>query len=902
MSEAQTLTGEGWQLRYQTGRGLELRVLGAVVSRGSSAQIAAPDWRQGFYSSNDKSVKVESIENGIRLTHPLPAEQGMLVETIRKRDDRALEWHIEARWEGEEPAILEWSLSYVNLFSVMGASLHGEGDLAMNALTPETRELENGVLFRGSALRAQGRLGQLEWIWKSDGSFVALDGRALKDRWWASTPSLWIGVTDRRLTRSQTLTLKAELQIIPKTLPTPASPVTAQTSLQTRNDWRLPESKPPVLIPKPQVVRWQTGHFQLTPQTPLLYESAIYRPAAAALQRMVQQRYGWNLLLKEDAQPREGAIFFGGSPERQRTLPVPDQPEAYCLQVTSDKIQVVGRRPVGAFYGAQTLLQLLQPEEGLRARAVIITDYPHMAFRGVHFFGGNQTDFQERLIRDALPHFKLNHLVFECSYTQWETNPQMWVDFSMPKPVLKNLVQAARDNFLEPIPLIEAFGHGHWMFRNGANLNLAEDPETPWAYCPRKRASYDFIFGVFDEAIEIFQPKYFHIGHDEVTMRGRMPHCSQCQGTPFAQLFVEETRRLHTFLRSRQMDRVMMWSDMLLAKGEANDGGATAKNPEEAAFKRNALPKSLIQFDWHYTPAAPEGYISLNTLKNAGFDRIVATTWFNPENIYSFAQAARTQRIWGLLQSTWAGYNVTEQTLNSGLHQFAAYVLAAEYAWNSGSPPPQDLPYDYEEAFVNAYQPELIPLQAQAGFTVDLRKAYNTALSDTDGSQWSGSGANSDLQAFPTGDARLRGVRFQLAESNAQPSALMLVSPLAPKENLPNTIKIPLDRKSSELCLLHCTGWGANQNAEIARMTVRYADGSEEALTMLYGVHLRAWDDPGMAFRAPVAWSGQTQAGKPVRVRMMSWKNPHPNKAIREIEIKAMDPAAGYTLIGLSGQ
>lgn len=907
MAQNETIQGTGWQVRYRSGQGIEWRVMEVPLSRGSSVQIASPDWKKGFYSSNGKRVPITPIENGFRMQHPIYPELGEVVETIRKPDEQTLEWTLETVWRGEEPAIIEWAAGYWNAYPFTGAKLRGEGLLALNQLSTHDAPLPNDLLFQGMALNLQTRVGNIQIRYDGDGTLTVLDGRKNPARGWSSeTPSLWMGVLGMPLERNKPLSMRITFTLQPK--PARIQPVSAKLtpSLREVDNWQEPVTRAPQLIPKPQVIHWADDVFTLTPRTRLVIESEAYRPAANSFLREIETRYVWKLSIHRRQSPSEGHIFFGGSRQLQRSLPVPDRNEAYCLQVTSQGVQVIGQNPAGTYYGAQTLCQLLQAiPGGLQLPAVTVIDYPHMAFRSVHLLGGVEPTFHERLIRDVLSHFKLNHLVFECEYTQWETNPKMWVDFSMPKPVVKQLVELARSLYIEPVPLIESLGHGHWIFKNGANQEIAEDPETPWAYCPRRKASYEFIFNVYDEALELFKPKYFHIGHDEVTMRGRFPYCPKCKDSTVAELFVEDTRRLHTFLRSRGVERLMMWSDMLLAPGEANDGGATAHNAEQAAFKRAALPKDIIQCDWHYTPAQPEGYISLNVLKQAGFNDLIATTWYNPDNIYSFSQAARSQRLTGLLQSTWAGFNLTEATLNSALRQFTAYILAAEYAWNNASPPPEELTYRAETAFIERFFPERLSLTPQKGFVVDLRSSYNVSLADNDeGTEWTGYGTDHDLKSVPVGEARLNGILFQLADSTDQPSALMLAGNLNPSAivNYPKSVTIPFGRKAEQLIFLHCTGWQIEQNKEVGQYAIRYADGTTETVPLLYGVHIRAWDDEGMAVRTRIAWEGRTSAGRHVRLRTFTWHNPNPNKRIEAIEFRAVDPVAAPVLLGLSGR
>jgi hypothetical protein len=611
---------------------------------------------------------------------------------------------------------------------------------------------------------------------------------------------------------------------------------------------------------------------------------------------------------------------------------VPDQQGAYFLQVTADGIRIVGRLPEGAFYGVQTLMQWLQPTEGaLEAAPVRIIDYPHLKWRGVHLFGSTEAGFLPRLIENVIAHAKFNHLVLECGYGQWETIRDAWVDISAPKSLLREAVQVSRQNLLEPIPLIQSLGHMYWAFRNDANKHLAEDPDTPWAIAPRGAETRPFLQRLYDEVFEVFQPRHFHAGLDEVTLRGRFPNRPESRGASVAELFVEHTEWVHAELKRRGIQKVLMWGDVLLAPGEANDGGAHAKSPDEARFTRERLSKlpDLVICDWHYTPAEPERYISLDVLQRAGFKEIVATTWYNPRNIATFAKAARQRRIAGLLQSTWAGYSLNEGTLQGiELRQFVAYLLAGAYAWDTDLPMPDELPYDFERLFIERYRREAVPLQARAGFMVDLASAYNFDLTTLSplfaelpkGEVWLGGhrfvvgNRVSALTPLPPSPASGRGGVWS-AEAELPPdagadasalqeraiNALMLASYLAPAP-MPREVRIPLNRRAQSLYLLHTAGWQTEQGREVGRLVVEYADGTQAEQPILYGRHLRAWNDRLYALEGLPLWRARDAEGSLATVRLLHWRNPHPDKLIRAVRFVATDPIAGWTLLALSGE
>jgi len=1015
------LTGEGWEARPRGGDGVQLRVSGALLSRGSWAQLAAPDWSEGYYSSQGTPPTAQLGGDTLTLRHAVSPELGALTETLRKIAPDALEWRLEVEWRGEKPAIVEWCLGLWNADYLLGATLAGDGTLATTSLSREPRTLENDAIFAGRRFALDARLATVE---VSSENLHVLDGRG-SARWWSrETPTLWIGILRRELKRGDKVVLEARLRLQPKPLPAPAEPLTIPASVQAVPDRWKPQPREPELIPPPKILWRDTGEpFRLPADrlAQIVIEEDAYRPAADALARELQ-RYGIRAEVRigtiddpllrvppasrgnqvgaplsspasrgnqvggsprEAAEtdplldsPREaggtsrrgvitdqkiGVIFIGGSPALQRKYPVPDQQGAYFLRVAADGIRIVGRLPEGAFYGVQTLMQWLQPTEGaLEAAPVRIIDYPHLKWRGVHLFGSTEAGFLPRLIENVIAHTKFNHLVLECGYGQWETIRDAWVDISAPKSLLREAVQVSRQNLLEPIPLIQSLGHMYWVFRNDANKHLAEDPETPWAIAPRGAETRPFLQRLYDEVFEVFQPRHFHAGLDEVTLRGRFPNRPESKGASVAELFVEHAEWVHGELKRRGVDRVLMWGDVLLAPGEANDGGAHAKRPDEARFTRERLSKlpDLAICDWHYTPTEPERYISLDVLQRAGFKEVIATTWYNPRNIATFAKAARQRRIAGLLQSTWAGYSLNEGTLQGiELRQFVAYLLAGAYAWDTDLPMPDELPYDFERLFIERYRREAIPLQARAGFIVDLASAHNFDLTTLSplfaelpkGEVWLGGhkfvlgGRTVEPPSFrfplhaggtaptrlPASAREVAPTRFpsrsggNLMEGGEQPqgalpcaptplahavgegtganNALMLASYLAPAP-MPREARIPLDRRAQSLYLLHTAGWQTEQGREVGRLVVEYADGTQAEQPILYGRHLRAWNDRLYALEGLPLWRARDSEGSLATVRLLHWRNPHPDTPIRAVRFVATDPVAGWTLLALSGE
>jgi hypothetical protein len=376
-------------------------------------------------------------------------------------------------------------------------------------------------------------------------------------------------------------------------------------------------------------------------------------------------------------------------------------PEGYRLLVTSKGIFLQAGTAQGAFYGLQTLGQLVE-RHGLQwsCPAVEIEDWPSLRFRGVHWFpSASGAPMCRQLIDNVFSPLKFNHCVVECEAARWDSHPEIAMTNSISKADLRQLVEACRARFLEPVPLVDVPGHARWMFEHGRNLELAEDPQTAYACCVKNPKTVRFIEGVMAECLDVFHPQMFHIGHDEITQRGRFPNpqCPWCGQETATSLMALSANQWADWLAARGI-ATMMWGDMLLAPSEAADA-TNAKDAAEAARRRAAISKKIIIADWHYSNPSDR---SLNTFRQAGFHTI-ASTWMQPEDVLRFSQAAIAAGADGLLQTTWDGFFPDESVLRREMNQFAAYVLAADYAWSGRSDPPAKLGYDAREIFLKAY-------------------------------------------------------------------------------------------------------------------------------------------------------------------------------------------------------
>ena len=71
----------------------------------------------------------------------------------------------------------------------------------------------------------------------------------------------------------------------------------------------------------------------------------------------------------------------------------------------------------------------------------------------------------------------------------------------------------------------------------------------------------ELMFDVYDEYIEVIQPKMIHIGHDE----WRMPLdvCQLCKDKNFFDLYAEHVNNVYDYMSDKGI-KIAMWGDHLL--------------------------------------------------------------------------------------------------------------------------------------------------------------------------------------------------------------------------------------------------------------------------------------------------------------------------------------------------
>ncbi|HMS55053.1 MAG TPA: hypothetical protein PKA27_06595 [Fimbriimonadaceae bacterium] len=758
----------GLSVTLASGSGLEIQAGGVPISTGSWFQYYEPGWSKGYYSSKWNSQTVVKRDNGFLLTFKSGDGLAHGTQSVAVEGNRVtIEYSF--GWNGPKPVNVEVCAA------MLWAPAWSEGSLGTLKLneplrgpSPESRTLSNSTSFQ-----IKSPFGFMQF--NSSSPWLLFDARGYNQEWAGANSLFWLGKTGLAVQPGQIVRESFVIAVNARTKSGRAESVKLET-VKVRNAFE-PSHSIQTLVPKPK-------QSNLDYSSPVFLNSlGIRNHKFSDFESGVLRRWRSSLPL--------------GKVVHDRIDPSGRKSEGYSINISKERIEVVGHDEMGLRHGLRRLASLTFLAEGkLALPSGTLQDWPSISWRGAHLFVGPRADeFQKRLWTTTLLDLGFNNVVLQCERTKWDAIPGTETSITMDKRKLAGLVNWYRDHSVEPTPLVQSFGHMEWLFANGKNRDLAFNPEVLYSVDPRVPRTTIVLEILWNEVIELFKPKAIHFGLDEVDMRGWPDD---------PRLVTELWGRQLGFLGSlakRKNVEMMLWGDKALAPGEAPDA-AHGDNATEAQKRRAAIPKGALITDWHYkADPRPEVFAQVLRLwKSEGY-RPIASTWNRPENIRGFTLAAIRERA-GTLQTTWAGYESGENSLLNHFNQYAAFVVAAEYAWSGREDSVSQFGYDPEAYLQRSFFGQPKPMAPLTGLT--LGKIITR------------------LGEYRVGNLNLRFQNILAQGGDARPSK----------------VSTRIQGKGNELLLFMRTTSPLEFGSEVAKVTV-----ANRETAVRYGHHVRAISD-----------------------------------------------------------
>ncbi len=771
------------------------------------------------------------------------------------------------------------------------------------------------VTDRFKSLSILSRLGpiKIKVLEKTNLSLQVADWRG---RGWPGMPYFFLGVNGEVVRAGQTGTVRLQVQFPP----VPKKP--SDTVLRiAKSKWIKRQVVTPVtdihpqITPTPKKLMWGKGRFTLSPETPVIFKNVADRDKKKlfiALNDIIKRRFQFQLNSKNISGKHSIELVIDWSKRDKGD-------EYYELLTTPEKTVIRANRPSGLMYGIQTMRQLLWQDPA--APGVIcadIKDWPSLAMRGVHCFSGKDAAaLQCKFAKDIWSAGKFNYIVYECGYVKWDSTPLAHSDkLGMDKADAVTVAEAMRANYLEPIPLIQSLGHIDWLNRNVLDKSAPAGAHTPRAYgeymaagstyatClnPLNRDGQKLLEKVYDEAIEIFHPKYFHLGFDECF--AALEGLAKSSGISPEKLFIKQLLDLQNYLKQKNI-RTMIWGDILLSDKEGPDY-THAPSSKAAEEMRQAIPKDIIIADWHYGNFKPGKYVDIDVLQNAGFEVLGSSAYF-PENIIWFTRALKQKQSQGYLITTWAGFSFDQDGFDHGYSSYYAYILAAEAAWNGGYAALTEIPFRTDRKFVEFWTKDDFSRFMVSGaktWAVDLSEAVNLPLSGK--GNWFGMSSDHSLGVIDKTLSNDVKFNFMKNDGGVIDQALLLDAGFNPSGHWPGKVIVDVDKKLDTLVFAQAASFKGKRDVEIARYIITYKDGTTHEIPLRYGRNIfwysdtrnkEIWDN----HNNPLLWTGENQTGEEVSIRYLKIDNPYPGKVISTVSAESCNEGPGLILFGIAG-
>ncbi len=486
------------------------------------------------------------------------------------------------------------------------------------------------------------------------------------------------------------------------------------------------------IIPRPVQMSRRTGTFVLTASTVIVTDRAT-RQIGYQLADWLQPATGYRLSVASAA----------GSTARVISLQLDSTlsrlgDEGYRLSVTGTRITIRAYRPAGAFYGVETLRQLL-PFEIFRAApvtgvtwsapAVDIEDTPRFPWRGAHLDVSRSfmpKEFVKKYI-DLLALHKLNRFHWHLTDDQgwrleivkyprltsvgaWRSqtlvgiqhsykDTTQWVFDGRPhggfytQDDAREIVAYAKARFVTVVPEIEMPGHAQaaiaaypWLGNTGQQLEvLTRFGVNPNILNPSDSAIH-FMQDVLTEVLAIFPSRWIHTGGDEAPK-------DQWKVSPVAQARIKELGlRDENQLQSWMTAQMSRW---LEARGRALIGWDEILEGGTEGLAPNAVVMSWRGMDGGIAAAQAGHDVVMTPTSNTYFDYYQsqdtaheppAIGGFLPvETVYAFdpvppaLDSVQAKRILGTQGQIWTEYQRTPKNVEYMV--FPRLVALAEVAW-----------------------------------------------------------------------------------------------------------------------------------------------------------------------------------------------------------------------------
>ena len=555
---------------------------------------------------------------------------------------------------------------------------------------------------------------------------------------------------------------------------------------------------------------------------------------------------------------------------------VPKSPEGYTLEIGDGGVLIRSRDVRGLYYGVRTLGNLLRNATAAELPKCRIVDWPTLEIRGMFInlrhqgFKGCMPELLSEI--DAAGALKYNYLMLEFGEKfPYKNNPFTKRENSYSLEDVEAIRAAAKRNHIEIIPMLQILSHDSWLHAHPRYWQeIAEGkPSKKWSSgaCPLSPTTRKVQLMAIKEQIEFFKPRYFNLSMDEIA---QCPWgvCKRCKGKDPKKLWQDATR-FYTNAVFELGVTPILFHDMYYP---GNPVGGDEMLPE--------LDKRVVFCNWDYGAELRKSRFPY--FKRAGFRLFSMSYCQRMDNMRVLPLEAVKQGCDGIFLSFWGEFRYPSKPgLVSG-RGLAGFTLAGCYEWNPELPPHTALAFDPAWETLRLILPDrcpeapattkFVPLPLDGAFNIKLGRDPRFPKSDA------------KLASKMRKEAAMAAEKFHFAVS--PDGGYYAVTVGGGSADAPRRAVIPVNAKAEYLGIAATAGSvdtapGGRPHAAV--LIVNYADGSSEQLPLAYRKNLQFWNYDGGAYGVRRFASFNDVRGALVNFYAENWRNPHPDKEIKEL-------------------
>lgn len=354
--------------------------------------------------------------------------------------------------------------------------------------------------------------------------------------------------------------------------------------------------------------------------------------------------------------------------------------EAYRLIITQDGIKISAKADAGAYYGLQTLRDLVSIY-GKVLPACIIEDKPDFRRRGIYHDCSRGKVPNLNTLKELvkwLAHWKINELqlYIENVFT-FKQHPDIGKGFSpfTPEEIL-TLQDYCRLHHIRLVGSLASFGHFEKILSLPQYSNLGEMPGFRGflggtTLCPIDHGSIKLISELYSEFVPLFEAEDFNVCCDETWELGKGRSKKRASHIGIGGVYLEFILKIHR-LCEKYGKRMNAWADIVL------------KYPDLL----RKIPRDMVLLNWEYEQDGAN-IAKTREIAHSGMPLMVCpgtSSWLthgsrlsnSMGNVKNFAAQGRRYHAEGLLNTDW-GDQGHRNFLGASLHSFAH---GAAHAWH----------------------------------------------------------------------------------------------------------------------------------------------------------------------------------------------------------------------------